>query len=117
MDALDNILNRNSARILKNPAPSNDEMQIVYQAALRAPDHAWLRPSSFIEVKDEGLQKLSNIFESYALTIPNISNVIKEKYKNAPFRAPMIIILVNTFKEHPKVPAIEQKLSTTLTCK
>jgi nitroreductase len=38
--------------------------------------------------------------------------VIQEKYKNAPFRAPMIIILVNTFKEHPKVPAIEQKLST-----
>ena len=24
----------------------------------------------------------------------------------------MIIILVNTFKEHPKVPSIEQKLST-----
>ena len=24
----------------------------------------------------------------------------------------MIIILVNTFKQHPKVPAIEQKLST-----
>jgi len=24
----------------------------------------------------------------------------------------MIIILVNSFKEHPKVPAIEQKLST-----
>ena len=24
----------------------------------------------------------------------------------------MIIILVNTFKDHPKVPAIEQKLST-----
>ena len=112
MDALDNILNRNSARILKDPAPSNDQMQIVYQAALRAPDHAWLRPSSFTEVKDEGLQKLSNIFESYALTIPNISSDIQEKYKNAPFRAPMIIILVNTFKEHPKVPAIEQKLST-----
>ena len=112
MDALDNILHRNSARILKNPAPSNDEMKIVYKAALRAPDHAWLRPSSFIEVKDEGLQKLSNIFESYALTIPNISSEIQEKYKNAPFRAPMIIILVNTFKDHPKVPALEQKLST-----
>ena len=24
----------------------------------------------------------------------------------------MIVILVNTYKEHPKVPAIEQKLST-----
>ena len=37
---------------------------------------------------------------------------VKEKYKNAPYRAPMIIILVNTSKEHPKVPIIEQKLST-----
>ena len=35
-----------------------------------------------------------------------------DKYKNAPYRAPMILILVNSYKEHPKVPAIEQKLST-----
>ena len=112
MKALDNILNRNSARLLKGPAPSKDEMRIIYQAALRAPDHAWLRPSSFIEVKEAGLKKLSNIFKKYADTIPNITDEVKNKYKNAPFRAPMIVILVNSFKEHPKVPAIEQKLST-----
>ena len=51
MDALDNILNRVSARTLSNPIPSKDEMETVYKAALRAPDHAWLRTSSFIEVK------------------------------------------------------------------
>tara|TARA_Y100000748_G_C15495410_1_gene488052 strand:- start:2594 stop:3070 length:477 start_codon:yes stop_codon:yes gene_type:complete len=87
-------------------------MKVIYQAALRAPDHAWLRPSSFIEVKDEGLDKLSNIFHTYALSKSDISNEVVEKYKNAPYRAPMIIILVSTYKEHPKVPAIEQKLST-----
>ena len=112
MDALKNILNRVSARELAQPYPSNDEMKLIYQAALRAPDHAWLRPSSFIEVKDEGLDKLSKIFHEYALTLDGLSEEIINKYKNAPYRAPMIIILVSSFKEHPKVPAIEQKLST-----
>ena len=35
-----------------------------------------------------------------------------QKYKDAPFRAPMIIILVSEIKIHPKVPEIEQMLST-----
>ena len=112
MDALDNILNRVSARLLKSPHPSQAEMKHVYKAALRAPDHAWLRPSSFIEVVGSGLDKLSDIFSQFAETLPDISDEIKEKYKRAPYRAPMIIILVNTFKDHPKVPKIEQKLST-----
>jgi len=112
MDAIDNILKRVSARILKEPCPSKDEMNTVYRGALRAPDHAWLRPSSFIQVTGDGINKLSKIFEEYAKTIPNIKDEIITKYKNAPFRAPMIIILVSTFKEHPKVPGIEQKLST-----
>lgn len=112
MDALTNILNRVSARELAKPFPSSDEMKLIYQAALRAPDHAWLRPSSFIEVKDEGLDKLSKIFHEYALSMSGVSQEIINKYKSAPYRAPMIIILVNTFKEHPKVPSIEQKLST-----
>ena len=111
MDAIDNILNKVSARELAVPCPSKEEMETVYKAALRAPDHAWLRPSSFIEVKDDGLKKLSNIFKKYAQD-KNFTKDIIKKYEQAPFRAPMILILVNTYKEHPKVPAIEQKLST-----
>jgi nitroreductase len=112
MDAIDNILNRVSARTLKAPYPSEDEMSKIYKGALRAPDHAWLRPSSFIQVTGDGIKKLSKIFEEYAKTIPEIKDEIVTKYKDAPFRAPMIIILVNTTKNHPKVPSIEQKLST-----
>ena len=56
MDALENILNRVSARTLAEPFPSKDEMDTVYKAALRAPDHAWLRTSSFVEVKGKGLE-------------------------------------------------------------
>ena len=112
MDALNNILSRVSARTLVEPHPAKDEMEQVFKAALRAPDHAWLRPSSFIQVTGEGINKLSKIFEDYAHTVPDIKQEIITKYKNAPYRAPMIIILINSIKEHPKVPEIEQKLST-----
>jgi nitroreductase len=112
MDALDNILNRVSARTLAEPHPSQEEMDLVFNGALRAPDHAWLRPSSFIQVTGEGIDKLSEIFEEYAKTVPDIKDEIITKYKNAPYRAPMIAILVNSIKDHPKVPEIEQKLST-----
>ena len=112
MEALNNILNRVSARELSSPYPTKDEMDLVYKAALRAPDHAWLRPTSFIEVKDEGLDRLSKIFFDFGNSMENITEEVLDKYKNAHYRAPMIVILINTAKEHPKVPAIEQKLST-----
>mgnify|MGYP005747844655 CR=1 FL=1 len=57
-DALKNILNRNSPRELSEPHPSKEEMEIIYQAALRAPDHAWQRPSRFIQVTGQGLDCL-----------------------------------------------------------
>ena len=53
-------------RNLVEPIPSKDEMEKVFQAALRAPDHAWLRPSSFIQISGDGLQKLSDIFVDFA---------------------------------------------------
>lgn len=112
-EALKNILERNSHRHLIEPIPSHDEMEQVFQAALRAPDHAWLRPSSFIQVSGEGLQKLSDIFVDFAKeNFDDLTEEKIEKYRNAPFRAPLIVILVSTKKEHPKVPEMEQIIST-----
>ena len=112
-DALKNITQRNSHRKLVMPAPSDEEMQYVYQAALRAPDHAWIRPSSFIEIQGKGLKRLSEAFISYAEeNIDGLSKDQLKKYEEIPFRAPMIIVLINTPKEHPMVPEIEQIMST-----
>ena len=112
-EALENILNRNSPRELSEPYPSQEEMEIIFQAALRAPDHAWLRPSRFIQVSGKGLEKLSSIFVDFARdNIEGITDETLQKYREAPFRAPMIIILVSELKTHPKVPEIEQMFST-----
>ena len=113
MNALENIILRNSARVLSLPIPSEEQMKKIYLAALRAPDHAWLRPSRFIQVTGNGLNKLSSIFEKYAKEELQETDKHKiEKYKNAPFRAPMIIILISTITDHPKVPEVEQIMST-----
>tara|TARA_B100001989_G_C24392313_1_gene389889 strand:+ start:124 stop:681 length:558 start_codon:yes stop_codon:yes gene_type:complete len=113
MKAIENILSRNSIPKLGNPHPSLEEMQLIYKAALRAPDHAWLRPSEFIEVTGNGLDRLSSIFEQYAIeNIEDISEQKITKYKNAPYRAPMIIVLISNIKKHERVPDIEQILST-----
>ena len=113
MDAIKNILSRNSISKLTEPHPSSEEMDLVYKAALRAPDHAWLRPSQFIEITGNGLDKLSKIFEKYAKeNIQDINEQKIAKYKNAPYRAPMVIVIISSVKKHKKVPEIEQILST-----
>ncbi len=110
---IEKIINRVSHKNLSGPIPSKEEMDKIYQAALRAPDHALLKPSKFIEVSGKGLDKLSNIFKKYVLENGTESEKRKiEKYANAPFRAPLVIILVSEVKFHPKVPEIEQFLST-----
>ena len=113
MEAIKKILTKNSISKLGVPHPTSEEMDLVYKAALRAPDHAWLRPSEFIEITGKGLDELSNIFVQYAKD--NLEDVNEQKiikYKNAPYRAPMIIVLISNIKKHDRVPDIEQVLST-----
>ena len=113
MDALNNILNRQSSRFLDQPIPDKKQLEKVYKAALRAPDHANLKPTRFIEVSGTGLKALSDIFVSYAKeNIENITSEKLEKYKKAPFRAPLIIILICETQSHKTVPHLEQLLST-----
>tara|TARA_B100000700_G_scaffold214975_1_gene236264 strand:+ start:190 stop:771 length:582 start_codon:yes stop_codon:yes gene_type:complete len=113
MEAIKNIITRNSNSKLIEPHPTKEEMELVYKSAWRAPDHANLKPSQFIEVTGSGLDKLSDIFVNFNDVHLKEKNEVKiKKYKNAPYRAPMVIILICNVTDHPKVPKIEQMLST-----
>jgi len=112
METLKAIQTRNSIPFLEEPPPSEAEMIEVYKAALRAPDHAWLRPWRYLEVRGEGRRTLSKAFLDAAKKDSNtLTEELKQKLENAPFRAPMIIVLIADIKEHPKVPKVEQLLS------
>jgi nitroreductase len=113
MDAIDNLINRSSSGRLDSPIPNREELDLIYQAALRAPDHKGLKPSRFIEVSDDGLDKLSNIFVNFLKkNNPDADESVVEKYRKMPYRAPLIIILVSNYKENMGVPEIEQMMST-----
>lgn len=109
MDALDALQNRTASPRLIEPAPSEQELQEIYKAGLRAPDHGMLRPWKFLVVSGEARAKLGQIF---ADNLNPGSEEEKAKMLNSPLRAPLIIVAVTEFKEHPKVPDVEQVCAT-----
>ena len=109
MNAIDALLTRTSWARLVEPAPAQDELELIYKAALRAPDHGLLRPWRFLVIKGEARDALGELFVK-AIAPEDEEKITK--LKSAPLRAPMIIVAVTCFKEHPKVPPIEQNGST-----
>ncbi len=112
METLKAIQNRNSVAHLTEPAPTTEEMEQVYKGALRAPDHAWLRPWKYIEIRGNSRNRLADAFLKASISVgEEVTDELKEKLQKAPFRAPMVIVLAADIKEHPKVPKIEQIIS------
>lgn len=111
MDALELLLTRSSDNKLIEPAPTGEALDNILNAGLRAPDHANLSPFKFIVCTGNGLKKLSNIYAEVATEQGKTPAEI-EKVTNAPFRAPMMIIGICKYKEHEKVPRVEQIATT-----
>jgi len=105
LDALEALQQRTASPRLDEPMPSDDELESIYKAGLRAPDHGMLRPWRFLVVKGEAREKLGQMFVE---RMDPDTEEAKTKLLNAPLRAPMIIIAVAEIQEHPKVPPVEQ---------
>jgi nitroreductase len=112
MQALDLLLNRRSHPRLTAPAPQGEELENIMQAGLRAPDHANLTPWKFVICQGRGLVKLGEIFEEAAVNADLDEKQI-ERAPQLPLRAPMVIVAISKFKEHPKVPWVEQVASAS----
>ncbi|GAB5450291.1 MAG: nitroreductase family protein [Halioglobus sp.] len=103
---------RNSAPKLTEPAPSDEQMEEIFRAALRAPDHAWLKPTRFITIGKERREAFGELLESCLVRRqPEADEAARTKARNAPLRAPLLVAVVAHYSEHPKVPLLEQQLS------
>ena len=111
-DILQFLQQRNTAPKLTEPAPSPAQMEEIFRAALRAPDHAWLRPSRFLTITGERRVAFGELLEQcLALRTPDAEEAARTKARNAPLRAPMMVVVVVNLSEHPKVPEMEQRFS------
>jgi nitroreductase len=111
-DTLQFLQSRNSSPRLIDPAPSQAELEQMFRAALRVPDHAWLRPWRFITIAGQRREDFGQVLERcLCQRNPEAEDTARAKARNAPLRAPLLVVVVARLTDHHKVPAIEQRLS------
>jgi nitroreductase len=113
-EVLQSLLQRVSipANLLQEPAPSAQDLNVILQAAVAAPDHGGLRPWRFIIVRDAAREQLADVFaESARRQKPDISDADLANARQKALRSPFIIAVAAIIKDHPKVPPHEQMLS------
>jgi nitroreductase len=111
---IDHLLTRNSAPIpeLKAPAPSDAEIETILTAATRVPDHGRLAPWRFIlyrgAAREKIGEKLLELAEKREGPLPdNRRNQELARFS----RAPLVIGVISSPKENPKIPQWEMFLS------
>lgn len=86
-------------------------LENIYKAAFRAADHGLLKPWRFLEIRQDSRQRLGELFvEAAKQDNPDISEIQQEKLRKKPLRAPLIIVTICSYQDHPKVPQFEQEL-------
>src|SRR3954453_14648064 len=93
MDALDLLLTRESAMKLDAPAPSEADLDKMFQSAVRAPDHGRLRPWRFVVIEADKRAKLDPLgAESMRRRMPDASEEWLDRERAKPMRAPTIVV-------------------------
>ena len=112
MEALDALLNRVSAPRLLDPAPSAEQREVLFAAALRAPDHGQLRPYRFLTVEGEARNQLGEILaEAVQKQGGEVTQAALDKARAMPLRAPLVVVVVARLQDHFKVPKSEQLIT------
>jgi len=112
LDALEAMLTRNSvpAKFLREPAPAGADLEAILETAMRAPDHASLRPWRFLIIRGDARQRLGELFaDALCRRDPLADGSAREKELGRPMRSPLIIaVCAEVVEDNPKVPVVEQ---------
>ena len=99
------------ANQLVEPAPDDGQLKEILQAAMAAPDHGRLQPYRFLRIEGDARYRLSDLFaEAVKKRDPGVSDEYLKKQADKPLRSPLIVVVIATLIDSPKVPRIEQML-------
>lgn len=117
MDALSALNTRTSVARVNQVAPSEEIVQSLFRAALRAPDHGQLRPWRFLRIEGNSLARLSDLFVQAALhEQPELSETEQLEARRKALRAPLVIVTISRTTEHPRIPELEQDIAAACAC-
>ncbi|WP_432726006.1 nitroreductase family protein [Variovorax sp. W6] len=112
--ALAPLLERRSVspKRLRAPGPGPEHIDLILQAALRAPDHGGLHPWRVVEFRDAQRTALADRFEAEKLRRdPLASPADLRRAREHATRPPVLLAFVVVPRARSKVPAREQWLS------
>src|SRR5881398_623289 len=90
MEALDALLNRVSVPRLIDPAPDAAQREVLFSAALRAPDHGQLHPYRFLTVEGLAREQMGELLvQALKISDPQAPQPAVEKARLGPLRAPL----------------------------
>jgi nitroreductase len=111
-EMIESLLSRASVKLLGEPAPVDAQLHIIFEAAVRAPDHGKLRPWRFFVIRGDARRKLSEMFvDALKRREPSATEAQIEKEREKPLRAPLTIAIVAKTVVGHKIPEFEQALS------
>ncbi|MFT4065901.1 nitroreductase [Paraburkholderia sp.] len=109
---LDSLLSRQSHWPLTEPGPDDAELAKIFDAALRAPDHARLRPWRFVLVRGDARGALGDVLVDLACArAPDEPRSAHAHRRQKAFAAPVVIALGAAIDPASHVPEIEQLMS------
>ncbi len=111
---VDFLLRRNSAPIheLKEPAPSDGEIETLMRVATRVPDHGRMEPWRFILYRGDAREKVGKMLADLAEKREGPLNEVRRDKELTRFsRAPLVIGVVSAPRQNPKIPDWEMQLS------
>lgn len=109
MDTTTLLLERRSHGKVSGPEPTREQLELMYRAALRAPDHKSLAPFRFVELKGKGRERLGELcVHAEKSRKPESSEEHLQSIRDKCLRAPVIIAVIAKVQDNPKVPRVEQ---------
>jgi nitroreductase len=110
--ALDVLLSRRSHWPLAEPGPRDAELDLIFETAMRAPDHGKLRPWRFVVVRGEARGALGDVLVDIAASrTPDSPREAHAHRRQKAFAAPLVIALAAAISHDEGIPEVEQVLA------
>lgn len=114
--ALDFMRHRRShpPRMLKGPAPDREAIMTLLELAARAPDHGKLEPWRFVVLERAALDRLAPVLAEHVADYGGDDKAVAKA--RSTFESPLVIAVVSSPVDNPKIPVGEQILSAGAVC-
>ena len=116
---IDFLLSRRSviANLIKDPGPTQEDLQKIVQAAMRVPDHGRLEPWRMLVLRDRAREELGHVLkDAFVEENPKATEVQVNYEQNRLTRAPVVVAVVSKVLKDHKIPEWEQILSSGAAC-